>query len=360
MSRLFGQYLTRNLQGQQTLKPMIPSYYSGISAGMPSSLSATATQTPSQGNSGQSEGKEGDAFSSSASSSSLLSNAHHASNVVAISPSGSTLFHDTKESVSASQETVRDIEHDDESSVTQNKGTNNNATKVSEVTVSNATEGYADSAAHQTPVSPMFEAQSLSQHGSSLAHSSSSNMSSLHSRSPRSQGSDGKAITSASVQHTHHDHRRGERGNEDADVASANPPSHQTSPSRGDYTQDVAASILSPTSPPAQTSTMNAASQPSVTAVQASHSPLTADVSTASLSDRAQQMEQAKQFATKRRHAESNVSVNVTIGQVTVTASAQPQSSTHATQQQVAHERTAWKPAMTLNDYLRQRQDGER
>ncbi|OEE60710.1 hypothetical protein A1OS_20110 [Enterovibrio norvegicus] len=359
MSRLFGQYLSRNLQGQQTLKPMIPSYYSGISVGMPSRQSITGAQAPSQGNSGQSEGREGDAFSSPASSSSLLSNAHHASNVVAISPSGSTLFHDTMDSVSASPATVRDIENDDESSVTQNKGTNSNTTKFSEVTISDATEGYADSATHQAAISPMSEAQSLSQHGSSLAPSSSSNMSSLHSRSPISQGSDGKAIPSA-VQHAHHDHRRGERRNEDADVASANPPSHQTSPSRGDYTQDVAASILSPTSPLAQTSTMNAATQPSVTALQASHSPLTADVSTASLSERAQQMEQAKQFAAKRRHAENNVSVNVTIGQVTVTASAQPQSSTHSTQQQVAHERPAWKPAMTLNDYLRQRQDGER
>ncbi|OEF57574.1 hypothetical protein A1OW_21870 [Enterovibrio norvegicus] len=359
MSRLFGQYLSRNLQGQQTLKPMIPSYYSGISVGMPSRQSITGAQAPSQGNSGQSEGREGDAFSSPASSSSLLSNAHHASNVVAISPSGSTLFHDTMDSVSASPATVRDIENDDESSVTQNKGTNSNTTKFSEVTISDATEGYADSATHPTPVSPMSEAQSLSQHGSSLAHSSSSNMSSLHSRSPISQGSDGKAITSA-VQHTHHDQRRGERGNEDADVASANPPSHQTSPSRGNYTQDVAASILSPTSPPALTSTMNAASQPSVTSVQASHSPLTADVSTASLSERAQQMEQAKQFAAKRRHAESNVSVNVTIGQVTVTTSALPQSSTHSTQQQVAHERPAWKPSLTLSDYLRQREDGER
>ncbi|MGF1864195.1 hypothetical protein L4D15_02800 [Enterovibrio norvegicus] len=348
MSRLFGQYLSRNLQGQQTLKPMIPSYYSGISAGMPSRQSITGAQAPSQGNSGQSEGREGDAFSSPASSSSLLSNAHHASNVVAISPSGSTLFHDAMDSVSASPATVRDIENDDESSVTQNKGTN-----------SDATEGYADSATHPTPVSPMSEAQSLSQHGSSLAHSSSSNMSSLHSRSPISQGSDGKAITSA-VQHTHHDQRRGERGNEDADVASANTPSHQTSPSRGNYTQDVAASILSPTSPPALTSTMNAASQPSVTSVQASHSPLTEDVSTASLLERAQQMEQAKQFAAKRRHAESNVSVNVTIGQITVTTSAQPQSSTHSTQQQVAHERPAWKPSLTLSDYLRQREDGER
>ncbi|MEI8610667.1 hypothetical protein P4S70_17555 [Enterovibrio sp. Hal110] len=315
---------------------------------MPSRQSITGTQAPSQGNSGQSEGREGNAFSSSASSSSLLLNAHHASNVVAISPSGSTLFHDAMDSVSASPATVRDIENDDESSVTQNKGTN-----------SDATEGYADSATHPTPVSPMSEAQSLSQHGSSLAHSSSSNMSSLHSRSPISQCSDGKAITSA-VQHTHHDQRRGERGNEDANAASANTPSHQASPSLGNYTQDVAASILSPMSPPALTSTMNAASQPSVTAVQASHSPLTADVSTASLSERAQQMEQAKQFAAKRRHAESNVSVNVTIGQVTVTASAQPQSSMHSTQQQVAHERPAWKPVMTLNDYLRQRQDGER
>ncbi|MGF1704608.1 hypothetical protein [Enterovibrio baiacu] len=359
MSRLFGQYLTRNLQGQQTLKPMIPSYYSGISAGMPSRQSITGTQTLSQGNSGKSEGREGDALSSSASSSSLLSNAHHASNVVAISPSGSTLFHDAMDSVSASPATVRDIENDDESSVTQNNITQNSVTQNKD-TNSNATEGYADSAAHQTAISPMSEAQSLSQHGSSLAHSSSSNMSSLHSRSPISQGSDGKAITSASVKHTHHDHRRGERGNEDADVASANPPPHQTSPIRGDYTKDVAASILSPTSPPAHTSTMNAASQPRVTAVQTMHSPLTADVSTASLSERAQQMEQAKQFAAKRRHAEPNVSVNVTIGQVTVTASAQPQSSTHSTQQQVAHERPAWKPAMTLNDYLRQRQDGER
>ncbi|MFS1877053.1 hypothetical protein FCV66_04825 [Enterovibrio norvegicus] len=353
MSRLFGQYLSRNLQGQQTLKPMIPSYYSGISAGMPSRQSITGTQAPSQGNSGQSEGREGNAFSSSASSSSLLSNAHHASNVVAISPSGSTLFHDAMDSVSASPATVRDIENDDESSVTQNSLTQKKGTN------SDATEGYADSATHPTPVSPMSEAQSLSQHGSSLAHSSSSNMSSLHSRSPISQGSDGKAITSA-VQHTHHDQRRGERGNEDADVASANTPSHQTSPSRGNYTQDVAASILSPTSPPALTSTMNAASQPSVTSVQASHSTLTADASIASLSERAQQMEQAKQFAAKRRHAETNVSVNVTIGQVTVTTSALPQSSTHSTQQQVAYERPAWKPSLTLSDYLRQREDGER
>ncbi|SFO70638.1 hypothetical protein [Enterovibrio norvegicus] len=352
MSRLFGQYLSRNLQGQQTLKPMIPSYYSGISVGMPSRQSISGTQAPSQGNSGQSEGREGDAFSSPASSSSLLSNAYHASNVVAISPSGSTLFHDAMDSVSASPATVRDIENDHESSVTQNSLTQKKGTN------SDATEGYADSATHPTPVSPMSEAQSLSQHGSSLAHSCSSNMSSLHSRSPISQGSDGKAITSA-VQHTHHDQRRGERGNEDADVASANTPSHQTSPSRGNYTQDMAASILSPMSPPALTSTMNAASQPSVTSVQASHSPLTADVSTASLSERVQQMEQAKQFAAKRRHAESNVSVNVTIGQVTVTTSAQPQSSTHSPQH-VARERPAWKPSMTLNDYLRQRQDGER
>ncbi|PMN89774.1 hypothetical protein [Enterovibrio norvegicus] len=346
MSRLFGQYLTRNLQGQQTLKPMIPSYYSGISAGMPSSQSVTATQTPSQGDLGQSEGERGDAFTSLASSpSSLSSNPNQASNVVAISPLETSSFQETSDDARAPFAKGGDTAGRSDNNTT----TLNNATMLNNATTLNrTTEQFSDRSTLQSSTSStstFSTDDSLSQHGSRLAHSSSNNTSALN---PIGQGSDGKFTPPSSVQRAHHDLMHGKNGNEDANVASVNTQSHQTSPMRGDYMHDVAASILSPSS----------SVEPSSKALN-SQASSSVDVSLQSSSERTHQLEQAKQFAAKRRHAESNVSVNVTIGQVTVTASAQPQSSTHSPQH-AARERPAWKPSLALSDYLRQREDGER
>ncbi|MDD1793375.1 hypothetical protein LRP50_09575 [Enterovibrio sp. ZSDZ42] len=333
MNRLLGDYIRRNIDGMQTLKPVASSYYAGATR---------VTQEPGY-SSGINRVNQFDADT-------LTIDAWH--NV----PSNAPSF----ENSSHSSDGVTYDEGDRTGSESSGKESKDAFSNKMGSTERNVSDSGADllSSDHAQSVSPIdgrmgessanTHSQQLNEQKRSAEIVNEANRERDNPRSASWQNADPNIErvhnehVAASQHQAHSDSQLHEVTEDAANKAAKIGP--KVGSRRQDFTQQVAASILGQSQNQSQTHTQT--------------STHTSSFASSLLRSKDNEPSSApSSFRRQKARSEGSVSVNVTIDSVTIVSKQAPIQNPPQAERMV---KSTWKPDLSLADYLRQRQEGER